>query len=381
MSTITRRELSTGQAIVLGVAAIAMLAVGGFGAWGTYTNVTAEFHRAATAAGVVAAGEGLTLILALTMLGLTMLGQPAPPAVRAGLWLAPVSACFTGLAIADGLTESAVYAVTPLAMSGAAEGLGLIGRRVVIFRTGRDAEADRRNAATVQQLAYQQALAAGHPDEDVQHDATRKAWKLAGRVGVGDPQLAEGLVEASRRRLRDGADAALVGMYGGTVPVAADRLSAAKPPRAASATEVLRARFADMDPADAIRLAADARPDAPPAELAQLLGTYGVPVDPVAVALVLGQQPPEYTVERPDAAVAPQLNALPALNLQGAVEEAATALGEDASAREIADHLERTRRLVVPENHIRTALSRAAKKTEPEPDATPRNTDMEGGFL
>jgi hypothetical protein len=143
---------------------------------------------------------------------------------------------------------------------------------------------------------------------------------------------------------------------------------------------VLRDRFADMDPADAIRLAHDARPDAPPAELAQLLGTYGVPVDPVAVALVLGQRPAEYEVTRPDAAVAEQVNALPAVNLQGAIEEAATALGEDASAREIAAHLERTRRLVVPENHIRTALSRAAKKTEPEPPATPGNTPMEGGY-
>ncbi|WP_371643640.1 hypothetical protein [Streptomyces mirabilis] len=40
--------------------------------------------------------------------------------------------------------------------------------------------------------------------------------------------------------------------------------------------------FAEMDPADAIRLAADARPDAAPADLAHLLGTYGVPVDAVA---------------------------------------------------------------------------------------------------
>jgi hypothetical protein len=100
----------------------------------------------------------------------------------------------------------------------------------------------------------------------------------------------------------------------------------------------------------------------------------------VAVALVLGQQPPEYTVDRPDAGVAPQFSELPPLGVQGAVEEAATALGPDASAREIAEHLERHRRLVVPENHVRTALSRAAKKTEPEPPATPGNTPMEGGY-
>jgi hypothetical protein len=143
---------------------------------------------------------------------------------------------------------------------------------------------------------------------------------------------------------------------------------------------VLRARFADMDPADAIRLAHDARPDAPPAELAHLLGTYGVPVDPVAVALVLGEQPPEYTVERPDAAahqqVSPPVGELEPVTLEAAVIEAASALGPDAKPREIVEHVERHRRLVVTEPYVRTALSRAAKKTEPESPAKP----MEGGY-
>lgn len=66
--------------------------------------------------------------------------------------------------------------------------------------------------------------------------------------------------------------------------------------------------------------------------------------------------------------------------MQDAVEEAATALGPDATAREIADHLKQSRRLVLPENHIRAALSRAAKKTDSTHSATPRNTDMEGGY-
>ncbi|TXJ73286.1 conjugal transfer protein [Streptomyces lavendulae] len=377
-STITRRELTKGQASVLIAAAVVMAGVGSFGAWGTYSNVVSEFHRAATAAGVVAAGEGLTLILALTMLGLTMLGQAAPAAIRAGLWLAPVTACFTGLAIADDATESAVYALTPLAMSGAAEGLGLIARRIVVYRTGRDAEVDRRNAHVVQQLAYQQALAAGHPDESVQQDAERKAWKLIGRVGVGDPGLAEGLVDVSRTKLTAGAGHALDRML--ALPPG-DAPAARPAPRSASATDAVREHFADMDPVDAVRLAADARPDAGPVELATILGTYGVTVDPVAVALVLGEQAPEYTVDRPDATVAPQVAALPALSVQDTVEEAATALGPDATAREIAEHLKRTRRLVLPENHIRAALSRAAKKAEPEPDATPRNADMEGGYV
>ena len=374
MTSTTARELTQGQTTVLAAAALVMTGVGGFGAWGTYSNVLAAFHRQATAAGVVAAGEGLTLILALTMLGLTMLGQAAPAVVRGGLWLAPLSACFTGLSVATTRTDAVVYAVTPLAMSGAAEGLGLIARRIVVYRTGRDAEAARRNADVVQQLAYQQALANGHPDEAKQQAATRQAWKLIGRVGVGDPQLAEGLTEVSRDKLTRGASVALGRMLAlpqGDAPTPAP---AARP---ASATEALRRQFAGMDPADAIRFAADARPDAPPAELAAILGTYDVHVDAVAVALVLGTRPPVYEVDRPDAADAPQVTALEPLTAEGAIVEAASVLGPDASAREIAEHVARNRRLVVTEPYVRTALSRARSKQQ---DDSPR-ADMEGGYV
>ncbi|MEV0470240.1 hypothetical protein [Streptomyces prunicolor] len=362
------RALTTGQQVVLGTAAVVITIVGCVGAWGTYTNTLAAFHRQATAAGVVAAGEGLTLILALIMLGRTMLGQSSPPVVRGGMWLTPVSASCIGLTIASSPREAAVYAVTPLAMSGAAEGLGFIARSIVVYTTGRDAEADRRNAATVQQLAYQQALAARHPDKNVQDDAARKAWKLIGKVGVGDQQLGEGLVDVSRGKLTAGAGQAMDQML--ALPATA---APADPPapRPASATDALRGHLADMDPADAIQFAAAARPDAPPAELATILGTYGVHVDPVGIALILGQRPPEYEVRRDDAADALQVSALPAVNLQGAVEEAASALGASASARDIAEHLERKRRLIVDQAYIRGALSRAAKKPQPGPKPDP----------
>jgi hypothetical protein len=368
------RALTTGQRAVLGTAAAVMVVVGVAGAVGTFSNTLAEFGRKATAAGVVAAGEGLTLILALTMLGLTLLGQSAPLWVRVGLWLAPLAACGTGLSLADNLTEAAVYGVTPLGMSGAAEGLGLIARRIVIYSTGVDAEAQRRNAHAVQQLAYHQAAAERHPDEDTREDALRKSWKLAKRVGVGDQVLGAALVEVQRERITGGADAALGAMYAAQALAANDQTPA--PARPASATEVLRQRFAEMDPADAIRLAHDARPDAPPAELAHLLGTYGVPVDPVAVALVLGQRSPEYEVHRPDAPAHQQVSALEPVNLQGAVEEAASVLGEGASPRAIAEHIAQHRRLLVDEPSGRTALSRAAKKPQPEAPAKP----MEGGY-
>lgn len=376
--TSTSRELTRGQSIVLGVTAVAMAVVGGVGAWGTYTNAVSAFHRQATAAGVVAAGEGLTLILALIMLGRTMLGQSSPTVVRAGMWLAPVSASCIGLTIASSPREAAVYAVTPLAMSGAAEGLGFIARSIVVYTTGRDAEVQRRNADTARQLAFNRAVADGHPGEWRRKLAVRRYWRLARHVGVGDAELGAGLVDVQRVRVREGADAALASMYGGQNSL--KEFSPVEQRRTASATEVLRARFADMDPADAIRLAHDARPDAPPAELAALLGTYGVPVDPVAVALVLGQEPPEYTVERPDAPAHQQVSGpigeLEPVTLEAAVIEAASALGPDAKPRAIVEHVERHRRLVVTEPYVRTALSRAAKKTEPETPAKP----MEGGY-
>lgn len=367
----TTRELTKGQTIVLGAASVAMVAVGAFGAWGTYSNAVTAFHRQATAAGVVAAGEGLTLILALVMLGRTMLNMPSPGVVRGGMWVAPLSASGIGISIANDVREAAVYAVTPLAMSGAAEGLGLIARSIVVYRTGQDAEVMRHNADAARQLAFNRAVADGHPDERKRKRAVRRYWRLAKHVGVGDTELGAGLVDVQRVRVRDGADAALASMYSGQT----DKPSVS-PARSHSAQDVLRRKFAEMDPADAVRIAHDAQPDMPPHELAALLVSYGLPVDAVQVALVLHGQPAEYAVHRPDAADAPQVNALEAVTVEAAVVEAASILGPDAKAREIAEHLARTRRLVVTEPYIRTALSRAAAKQQGEAPAKP----MEGGY-
>ena len=303
------RRLTKGQATVLTLACLPMIAVGSFGAWGTYSNVVTEFGRAATAIGVVAAGEGVVLILALVMVGLTMLGQAAPAPVRAGLWLAPLTAAVTGMVVADDLTERVVYAITPLAMSAAAEGLGLLARRIVVYRTGVDVEVQRRNATTVQRLAYHQARAANHPDEGPRKRSERAAWRLAARVGEDDAELGTHLVQVQRDRLRQGADAALAGML--TVKPAGE-----------SAT-------------------------------------------------------PEVTLERADAADAPQLLALPPATVAAAVIEAASTLGEGAKAREIAEHLAETRRLIVDEPYIRTALSREAKRQQEISDRDP----MRGGYV
>ncbi|MFF9688969.1 hypothetical protein [Streptomyces sp. NPDC014623] len=211
-------KLTKGQVAVLVLATIPMVAAGVAGGWGTYTNIVTEFHRAATAMGVVAAGEGVTLVLALVMVGLTMLGQAAPAPVRVGLWLAPLAAAVTGIVVADNITEGVVYAMTPMAMSASAEGLGLLARRIVVYRTGIDMEVQRRNADTIQRLAYHRARAANHPGKWAKVYSARASWRLAKRVGVGDTELGGKLVDVQRTRLVDGADAALLDMLSVDTP-------------------------------------------------------------------------------------------------------------------------------------------------------------------
>lgn len=206
------KKLTRGQVLVLIAACLPMIAAGAAGGWGTYTNIVTEFHRAATAIGVVAAGEGVTLVLALVMVGLTMLGQAAPAPVRIGLWLAPLTAAATGIVVADDVTEGVVYAMTPMAMSASAEGLGLLARRIVVYRTGVDMEVQRRNADTVQRLAYHRARAANHPGKWAKAYSARASWRLAKQVGVGDTKLGSQLVQVQRDRLTEGADAALLDM-------------------------------------------------------------------------------------------------------------------------------------------------------------------------
>ncbi|MFS7877668.1 hypothetical protein ACEYXF_30680 [Streptomyces asiaticus] len=231
------RSLSRGQAYVLGAAAVPMVAFGGMGAWGTYSNITSVFHRSATALGVVAAGEGATLVLALVLVGLTMLGQSAPTAVRIGLWTLPAVASVTGAAVAQSTTEAVVFAVTPMAMCVSAEGMGLLARRIVVYRTGVDAEAQRRNAAVMQRLAYHRARAANHPDEKARNGSELESWKLAKKVGAGDALLGANLVDVQRGRLTDGADAALAGMFALPVTPSAHGVTDAPTPLAVESAD------------------------------------------------------------------------------------------------------------------------------------------------
>lgn len=209
MQTLTR-----GQKIVLGAATLPMIAAGVAGAWGTYDNIVSVLHRHGTAAGVVAAGEGAVLVLALVYVGLTMLGQAAPRTVRAGLWLLPAAASTTGLVIAPTTREAVVFAITPMAMTVSAEGLGLLARRIVVHATGRDTEAQRRNAATLRRIAYLRARSLHHPWRIVRKWSALRAWRLMAHVGEGDMRLGDGLTTVMRERLTEGAGEALGDMLG-----------------------------------------------------------------------------------------------------------------------------------------------------------------------
>lgn len=223
------KKLNQWQIGALSLATVPMLVFGALGGMGTYANIMDVFNQSATALGVVAAGEGATLVLAVVYVGLTLLGQSSPLAVRLGLWALPVVASSTGAIVANDLKDSVVYAITPLAMCVSAEGLGLLARRVVVYLTGTDAEARRKNARTMQMLAYHRALAANHPDEKARSKSELKSWRLARKVGSGDIQLGDDLVSVQRGGLGHGADAALRDMFSIPLGHAAPALSPCPP--------------------------------------------------------------------------------------------------------------------------------------------------------
>jgi hypothetical protein len=259
------KKLTAGQKAVLVLATLPMIAVGAVGGWGTYTNIVAEFGRAATAAGAVAAGEGVTLVAALVMLVLTMLGQSSPAVVRVFLWLGPLAASTLGVAVADTLTERILYALTPLGMCGAAEGIGLLARRVVVYRTDVDVEAQRRNAAILRKIAYHRARADRHPWKWVRRYSALVAWRLMGQLGHGDATLGSALTDVQNIRVVEGANTALAAMLhtGRELPPATPRhpvaavAATAKTPRATVTAKTV------TPPEDEATPAPDAAPDQP----------------------------------------------------------------------------------------------------------------------
>ncbi|MFJ6986233.1 MULTISPECIES: conjugal transfer protein [unclassified Streptomyces] len=215
-----RNRLTHVQIGVLAAAFVPMLATGVFGGIGTYSNIGHSYGKG-TALGALAAGEGATAVLALVLLGLTMLGQSSPRIVRMGLWALPAAAALMGAMAAPDPGRTVIYALTPMGMSVSAEGMAFLARRIVVHTDGRDAEHERRTADLVQALAYHRARATQHPSDRVRKRSDRTSWRLARRVGVGDVALGSRLLDVQRDRVTAGADAALASMFGGTVPTRA----------------------------------------------------------------------------------------------------------------------------------------------------------------
>ncbi|KAB2973645.1 conjugal transfer protein [Streptomyces sp. SS1-1] len=237
-------KLTRVQIGVLAAAFVPMLATGVFGGIGTYSNIGHSYGKG-TALGALAAGEGATAVLALVLLGLTMLGQSSPRIVRVGLWALPAAAAVMGAMAAPDAGRTVIYALTPMGMSVSAEGMAFLARRIVVHTDGRDAENERRTADLVQALAYHRARATQHPSDRVRKWSERKSWRLARRVGVGDVALGSRLLDVQRDRVTAGADAALAAMFGATTP--APMLNPAPTANAEESTETTMKRsMADL---------------------------------------------------------------------------------------------------------------------------------------
>ncbi|MYX08861.1 conjugal transfer protein [Streptomyces sp. SID8375] len=280
----TRTKLTRVQIGVLTAAFVPMLATGVFGGIGTYSNIGHAYGKG-TALGALAAGEGATAVLALVLLGLTMLGQSSPRIIRAGLWALPAAAAVMGAMAGSDPGRTVIYALTPMGMSVSAEGMAFLARRIVVHTDGRDAENERHTADLVQALAYHRARANHHPSGRVQWWSERKSWRLARRVGVGDVALGSRLLDVQRDRVTGGADAALAAMFGG---IALDPTRAAN---AEESTETERKRStADLPesaPAPAVTLTRLTLPDPVAVDLGKSTPLKPLPpVDPAPVASI-----------------------------------------------------------------------------------------------
>ncbi|MEU3253215.1 conjugal transfer protein [Streptomyces sp. NPDC006997] len=265
----TRKPLTKVQVGVLTAAFVPMLATGVVGGIGTYSNI-GHAYGTGTALGALGAGEGATAVLALVLLGLTMLGQSSPRVVRIGLWALPAAAAVMGAMAAPDAGRTVVYALTPMGMSVSAEGMAFLARRIVVHTDGRDAENERHTADIVQALAYHRARAAHHPSDRVRKRSDRASWRLARKVGVGDAALGSRLLDVQRARVTAGADVALASMFGGSAPAPA--LDPAPVTNAEESTETVRNRSM-----------ADLRESTPAPSV--VLTRFSVP-DPVAVDFV-----------------------------------------------------------------------------------------------
>lgn len=204
--------LGRGQILVLVLASAPMAAVGVAGAVATFVNMDRILNSGASALGMVAAGEGATLICALVALAVTLMGQHTPTVVRLGMWVLPLVAAVAGVAMATGTNEMIMMAVTPMAMTAAGEGVAFVARRVVAYRTGVDIEQQRRSG-----LLLWHANRARNGGWLGQRLSQAAVWRLTKAFAETDGQLSVQLGEIQRYRISDGADDNLAYVLAGPV--------------------------------------------------------------------------------------------------------------------------------------------------------------------
>ncbi|ATN93739.1 hypothetical protein SEA_ABT2GRADUATEX2_69 [Streptomyces phage Abt2graduatex2] len=217
-----KTKMGWGQILVLVVACAPMAVVGAAGAVATFVNMNRILDSGASAAGMVAAGEGATLICALVALAVTLMGQHTPTVVRLGMWLLPLVAAVAGVAMASGTNERIMMAVTPMAMTAAGEGVAFVARRVVAHRTGVDIEQQRRSG-----LLLWHANRAQNGSGLGRKLSQAAVWRLTKAFAETDNQLSVQLGEIQRYRIADGADANLAAVLAG--PVTKARKAAVSP--------------------------------------------------------------------------------------------------------------------------------------------------------
>lgn len=198
--------------VLLGAIVAPIAAIGIAGAVASFYNFTGFLDgQAASALGLVAAGEGSALMCALVMLLLTILGRPTPGAVRAGLWLLPIVAAGVGATLAPDLNMKVTAAVTPLAMTVAGEGIALVMRNVVAYRTGVDLEANRRAGLMVWHVRR-----ANNGGAIGKRMSKLAVWRLAKQFASTDQQVSVQLADVQRYRIADGMDAGMASILDGT---------------------------------------------------------------------------------------------------------------------------------------------------------------------
>ena len=181
-----RRALTKTQKLVLAAAFVPMLATGVAGGIGTFSNIQGAYGSG-TALGAVAAGEGATAVLALVLLGLTMLGQAAPGRDPPGAVGAAGSSGGHGR---HGRRGPGPHRHLRRHPHGHVRGCGGHGVPGPPDRGAHPRPGCRRRAPStatmVQALAYHRARAANHPDDKVRKRSERTSWKLARKAEVGD---------------------------------------------------------------------------------------------------------------------------------------------------------------------------------------------------